>query len=393
MSAAGTGGAGRTAAPVRTAAYVHTPFCAIKCAYCSFFSHERGAGQGAVYFEGLEAELAHRRRAGTLEGRLFDTLYLGGGTPTALEPAELRRLFALLREHLVFAPGVDMTSEANPESLTPANAALLRELGVNRLSLGAQSFHDDELRRLNRPHDAAAIGAAVRTARAAGFADLSLDLIYGLPHQTLARWQATVEAALALQPDHLSCYCLILEPGTPLASAVRDRREAAPDEDLQRDMFDWLRERLAAAGFAMYELSNYARPGRESAHNLYYWTGRPFVGLGPSAHSGLAGRRGANPAHLEHYRTRFTAAVVDEPLRPVEPAHLRFERIFMALRLVEGLKLSAFAAEFGAPLDDFHPGLVDRLVARGWLIRAGDFLRLHPDYYFLSDGVFSEFAP
>lgn len=379
--------------PVRTAAYVHTPFCAIKCAYCSFFSHERGGGQGAIYFEGLAAELAFRRRVGTLEGRLFDTLYVGGGTPTALEPAELRRLFSLLREHLNVAPDADITSEANPESLTPANAALLRELGVNRLSLGAQSFHDDELKRLNRPHDAAAIGTAVRAARAAGFADLSLDLIYGLPHQTLARWQATVEAALALEPDHLSCYCLILEPGTPLATAVRDRREAAPDEELQRDMFDWLGHRLVRAGYAMYELSNYARPGHESAHNLYYWTGRPFLGLGPSAHSGLEGRRGANPAHLDHYRTRFTTDPVIEPLRPVAPADLRFERIFMALRLTAGLKLSAFAAEFGAPLEHFHPGLVERLVARGWLERAGDYLRLTPDYYFLSDGVFTEFAP
>lgn len=378
---------------IRTACYVHTPFCAIKCSYCNFFSHERGAGEGALYFEGLEAELAWRGRAGTLAGRVFDTLYVGGGTPTALETPELERLYALLREALRFAPDAEITSEANPESLTPEKAATLRALGVNRISLGAQSFHDEELRRLNRPHDAAAISRAVTVARGAGFDNLSLDLIYGLPHQTLPMWQATVERALELEPEHLSAYCLILEAGTPLAARVRERSEPDPDEGLQRDMFDGLVARLATAGYEMYELSNWCRPGRRSEHNLRYWTGRPFLGLGPSAHSGLQGQRGANPAHLGHYRARFTAPEPVDPLRPVAPDALVFERVFMALRLMEGLDLVAFAREFGRPLDAYYPGLVDSLVARGWLERAGSHLRLTPPLYFLSDGVFSEFAP
>lgn len=376
-----------------TACYVHTPFCAIKCSYCNFFSHERGEGQGAIYFAGIAAELEFRRRVGTLTGRHFDTLYLGGGTPTALPIPELERLFSLLRDALPFSGDADITSEANPESLTSDKAAALRRLGVNRISLGAQSFDDGELRRLNRPHDARAIGEAVRVARAAGFDNLSLDLIYGLPGQTLATWQATVERALALDPEHLSCYCLILEPGTPLYSRVKSHAEPHPDDDLQRTMFDWLSERLAGAGYEMYELSNWCRPGRRSEHNLRYWTGRPFLGLGPSAHSGLEGWRGANPAHLEHYRARFEAAEPVDPLRAVEPAALVFERVFMALRLREGLKLSAFEREFGRPLDACYPGLLATLTARGWLERTGDYLRLTPAMYFLSDGVFSEFAP
>lgn len=375
-----------------TAVYVHTPFCAVKCAYCNFASDVRQSGEGALFFDGLAAELAHHRRMGRLDGRRFDTLYLGGGTPTALAGPELERLFALLRGHLAVDPAAEVTSEANPESLTDEQAALLRRLGVNRLSLGAQSFHDDELAALNRPHDVAAIARAVRAARAAGFDNLSLDLIYGLPGQTLERWRTTLERALALGPDHLSCYCLILEPTTPLTADVKAGRRPRPDDDRQRDIFDWTVERLAADGWDFYELSNWARPGRRSEHNLRYWLGRPWLGLGPSAHSYLAGARAANPANLGLYHQRFTGSDPADPFRPVERDDLVFERIFMSLRLTEGLDLASFQREFGAPLEAFHPGTADRMIAQGWLERVAGHLRLTPAARFVSDGVFSEFA-
>jgi oxygen-independent coproporphyrinogen-3 oxidase len=376
-----------------TAVYVHTPFCAIKCSYCNFFSGIRRDGEAEAYFEGLTAELAHHARQGRLADRRFDTLYIGGGTPTALEPEELRRLYALLRGRLDFTNDAEITSEANPESLTPAKAQLLRELGVNRISMGAQSFHDDELQRLNRPHDAAAIATARHNARAAGFDNVSLDLIYGLPGQTLARWQHTVERALALEPDHVSAYCLIVEAGTPLAADVKSRRQPRPDDDLQREQFDWTVQRLAAVGYDFYELSNFARPGKRSEHNLRYWLGHPWLGLGPSAHAYLDGARAANPANLDLYRRRFTAPEPHDPFRAVTRPNLIFERVFMNLRLIEGMDLARFEADFGRPLTDFYPGLVERLVADGLLERANGRLRLAPRAWFVSDGVFAEFAP
>ncbi len=378
--------------PPGIACYVHTPFCAIKCDYCNFFSNVRRTGEDAVYFDGLAAEIEHHRRRGRIDGAVFDTLYLGGGTPTAFTADELRRLVGMLRTALTFAPDTEVTSEANPESLTADSAALLGDLGFNRLSIGAQSFHDDELAALSRPHDAAAIGAAVSAARGAGFTNISLDLIYGLPGQSLERWQASVERALDLGPEHLSCYCLILEPGTPLTRDVDSGRRPRPDDDLERDMFDWLTERLSRAGYDMYELSNFAKPGCRSAHNLRYWTGAPYLGFGPSAHSYLDHRRGANPAHLETYRNRFLAGEDWDPFRKVDPRDLVFERVFMGLRLTEGLNLADFEAEFG-PLETHYPGLVQRLTSQGWLETEGHHLRLTPPARFLSDGIFSEFAP
>jgi len=376
-----------------TACYVHTPFCAIKCSYCNFFSGVRQVGEFELWFEGLSAELAHHARLGRLASRQFDTLYLGGGTPTALAATELAQLFQLLHEHLVITPTAEITSEANPESLTPEQAVVLRELGVNRISMGAQSFHDDELKRLNRPHDVAAIGRAVAAARGAGFDNLSLDLIYGLPAQTIEHWQTSVNRALDLAPDHLSLYCLILEPATPLTADVNAGRQPRPNDDRQRDMFDWTVAHLTDAGYDFYELSNFARPGRRSEHNLRYWLGQPWLGLGPSAHSFLDGSRGANPANLDLYRRRFTAVEPVDPFRPVAPADLIFERIFMNLRLIHGMDLASFRAEFGRSLDDFYPGVAARLIDSGLLIERDGYLCLTPGAWFISDGVFSEFVP
>jgi oxygen-independent coproporphyrinogen-3 oxidase len=376
-----------------TACYLHTPFCAVKCSYCNFFSGVRQVGQMEAWFDGLTAELGHHERQGRIRGRVFDTLYVGGGTPTAFDAAELERVFSLLHSTLTLDAGAEITSEANPESLTESMATTLRALGVNRISMGAQSFHDDELARLNRPHDAAAIGRAVRAARRAGIDNLSLDLIYGLPGHTLERWQHSLRSAIELEPDHLSCYCLILEPATPLTLDVQAGRQPRPDDSVQRDMFDWTVETLTARGYEFYELSNFARPGHRSQHNLRYWLGRPWLGLGPSAHSYLDGARGANPANLDLYRRRFTASEPQDTFRSVATADLVFEHVFMNLRLIEGMDVNAFQSTFGAPLEHFYPGLVDRLESRGQLVRESGTLRLGSDWWFLSDGVFAEFAP
>ncbi|TPW15175.1 MAG: oxygen-independent coproporphyrinogen III oxidase, partial [bacterium] len=379
-----TGMTGMTGGTGTTACYVHTPFCAIKCSYCNFFSGVRQTGEADLWFEGLAAELAHHSRMGRLSDRSFDTLYLGGGTPTALGATELVDLFRLIHDHLEIVPGAEITSEANPESLTPGQAGVLRELGVNRLSIGAQSFHDDELKRLNRPHDVAAIGRAIAAARGAGFDNVSLDLIYGLPAQTMETWQVSVNRAVDLAPEHLSLYCLILEPATPLTLDVNAGRLPRPDDDRQRDMFDWTVARLTGAGYDFYELSNFARPGRRSAHNLRYWLGRPWLGLGPSAHSFLDGCRGANPANLDLYRRRFIAPEPVDTFRPVARPDLIFERIFMNLRLIDGMDLADFEAEVGQPLDDLYPGVVDRLIGTGLLQLRERHLSLTPRAWFIS---------
>jgi oxygen-independent coproporphyrinogen-3 oxidase len=183
-----------------------------------------------------------------------------------------------------------------------------------------------------------------------------------------------------------------VEPGTPLHRDVAAGVKRHPDADLQRDMFEWMRDRLAAAGYGMYEISNFARPGRRSEHNMRYWTGRPFLGLGPSAHSCMDGRRGVNPARLDAYRASFLTTEPEDPFRDVRPADLMFERVFMALRLTDGLDEAEFADEFGVSMEDVYPGTVERLVRQGWMVREGTRIRLAPGAFFVSDAIFSEFA-
>ena len=272
------------------ALYVHIPFCTAKCGYCDFNSY---AGQESLiptYTRALlrEAEMW----SAALPHWRAETLFFGGGTPSLMPPEELERIVHGLRRRFRLTPGAEISLEANPGTVDEPYLSRLRELGVNRLSLGVQSFHDDELAFLGRIHSSDEAREAYRAARSAGFDNVSLDLIFGLPGQTTSRWQESLEEAIALGPEHLSCYALTVEDGTPLGRDVASGRVPAPDQDRQAELYLCASERLQSAGYEHYEISSWARRGRRCRHNLTYWRNGFWLGLGAGAHSHLPGEPG-----------------------------------------------------------------------------------------------------
>ena len=278
--------------------YIHIPFCRSKCDYCDFYSL---AGREERMGDYQRALLAHiRETAQVIQGHTVDTVYFGGGTPSYFGEKRLRELLAAVRKCFPVEKDAEITLEANPDSVDEKSLRRLRKAGFNRLSLGLQSARPEELAAVHRPHTVEQGDRAVAAARKAKFSNLSLDLIYGLPGQTPDSWRATVEHALALEPEHLSCYGLKVEEGTPLAARVA-AGEVLPDDDAQADLYLWTVDRLARAGYEQYEISNFARPGLESRHNLRYWLTRPYLGFGPGAHSDFGGRRYAWIRDLDGY--------------------------------------------------------------------------------------------
>ena len=367
--------------------YFHVPFCPRKCAYCAFFSRPAQPGLVAAWLAGVARELD------TLpEDFAPESLFFGGGTPTALEEIDLARLLELARSHRVFratcdkartAPGsaAEWTCEANPGTLTRGKAALLRAAGVNRLSLGAQSFDDATLRRLGRIHSAAETREAVALAREAGFDNLGLDLIYGVPGVPFESFRADVEAAIALNPEHVSCYCLEIEEGTPLAREAQ-AGGIAISGDGQRAQFDWARKRLAQGGWTHYEISNFAKPGRECRQNGLYWCGGDYVGIGPAAHSHWNGVRWGNSKELPRWTREF-----EERLEPEAKAR---ETLVMGLRRIAGWSRDEFRAATGFDCDALRGAEIARLAAAGLLADESGRLRLAEDALFISDSVFAE---
>jgi len=321
--------------------YVHVPFCKTKCPYCDFYSIVSGATPGELLAAlPVEAERARGVFAP------FDTLYIGGGTPSLLSTAEIESLFASIRGAFVFAPGVEVTLEANPDDVTREKLAAWRELGVNRLSLGIQSFEDAELRFLRRRHDARAARGAIDLAREAGFGNVGIDLIYGLEGQSLVSWARTLAAALETAPEHLSCYQLSIEPRTEFGR-MRERGELrAICEEAQRELFIRTSETLRAAGYVHYEISNYARgDALVSRHNSKYWRHAPYLGLGPSAHSFKDGRRWWNVRSVRGYCDALGGGA--SPIEGEETLtadQLNLEALYLGFRTRGGVPLEALRA-------------------------------------------------
>ena len=337
------------------AVYVHIPFCTVKCGYCDFNAYAGMDALKPAYLEALLAEI--RANAPLLEGRTIASVGFGGGTPGELPAAHIATVLDALRNTAPFAPGAEVTLEVNPGTSSPAHLNALRAAGVTRLSIGAQSFDPAELAFLDRIHSPEATAATVAAARAAGFTSVSLDLMYGLPGQPLERWLATVRAALALQPDHLSLYALTIEPGTPLARRV-ERGEVTPaDPDLTADMYEAASDLLETAGFEQYELSNWARPGHQSRHNRAYWTDADYLALGAGAHGYLAGERYAN---IDHPRAYIDAVACNAPrgprpalaavTTPPHPAHVA-DWLALRLRLLEGFHPGEFESRWSLSLE------------------------------------------
>lgn len=347
-------------------AYVHVPFCARRCSYCDFAITVSSRVPVDEYLEALRSELALRYRDAT--SWTLDTLYFGGGTPSRLGGTGIARAIAIIRQFATLAPGCELTVEANPDDVAPDAVRAWRDAGVNRLSLGAQSFHLPALEWMHRTHDAAQIPRAMETARAAGLDNISLDLIYALPAALGRDWESDVRMALALAPAHLSLYGLTVELATPLAH-WRDRGEVVEGgEDRYAEEFLLAHDALTGVGFEHYEVSNFARPGRRSRHNGCYWSGAPYAGLGPSAHEFDGTQRRWNVRNYSAWLARVAAG--QEPREGGEeltPENRDVERVYLGLRTTDGIRIGAAEAEEVRPW-----------VTAGWAAIDGEQLRLTP---------------
>ena len=382
-------------APIRPwGIYAHIPYCVKKCSYCDFVSSAAGKNARVEmenYAAALRAEIL--REVPPLRARWGDaaTVYLGGGTPTAL-PVEL--LTGILGA-LIAAAGVpvECTIEANPGTVDFAYLTALRAAGANRLSLGVQSFDDRLLHIIGRIHTAAEARAAFGAARAAGFRNISLDLMYGLPTQTLDDLKASVAEALALLPEHISVYGLIVEEGTPLAAAEAAGRLVLPSEDAAEEMYDYLMAELPARGYARYEISNFARQGFESRHNLGYWRNVPYLGIGAAAHGYVDGARWGNEcdsaAYIRAIRAGRSVRTPEDTERTQENA--MEEYAFLALRTVEGMDEADFLCTFGVGIDEVYGAVIEKYSAQGLLRRADGFVALTEAGMKLGNEVFAAF--
>jgi oxygen-independent coproporphyrinogen-3 oxidase len=404
--------------------YLHIPWCPTRCIYCDFNTYVDGeTSLKTRYHAALLREI--REAGAALDRPALDTIFIGGGTPTTLPPEQLIELVETAKSAFHLHPGAEMTVEANPGTLSLDYLRKIRQGGINRLSLGVQSFNDAELCFLSRLHDANAAICTIQQARAAGFDNLSLDLIFNLPDQSLAQWQANLQTALAQAPDHLSLYALIVEPGTPLHRQVTQGQVPLPDDDLAADMYTYAVDTLGAAGYVHYEISNWAKANGEaewqtphlaSAHNLIYWRNQPYLGLGAGAYGTINFQpssilssnlptlqsstppawRWMNVKRPQHYIERIEAgaglgAAHDEKsLEAIDPQTAMAEHMLLGLRLVrEGVRAAAFEARFGVSLMARYPQAIAYGLERGlteWVAAPdGPHLRLTREGRFLAN--------
>ena len=366
--------------------YVHIPFCRTRCAYCDFFSTTRET-EAANYVAALCREIEARRLE--LPSAHVSTIYIGGGTPSVLAPAQIQQILHHIYANYDVDSDAEVTIEMNPDDIDPPLHSLIREgnLLFNRVSLGIQTFNDDILRLIRRRHDAASAIRAVRTLQAAGIANISIDLIYGLPGQTMELWQRDLDTAFSLGIQHLSAYALSYEEGTQLTRWRDEGRVHEISDELSVAMYHRLCEQARAAGFEHYEISNFALPGFRSRHNSSYWTGAPYLGFGPGAHSfdGQSLRR-ANPSDLDSYlRGSFTPII--EHLTTTD---LRNEAVMCGLRTSDGIDLQHYLDRFGsASLSDLINAAKPHLQA-GRLVRTSTTMHLSESAIMISDDIMSD---
>lgn len=372
--------------------YVHVPWCRVICPYCDFNVHRASGMDEERFLRAIEAEIAGAAAAAPFAGRRAATIFLGGGTPSLLAPASVARIVAAIAA--AFPPvesALETTLEANPENLEPGRLGRIREAGVNRLSIGVQSFDERHLRTLGRAATTREVREAVPRARGAGFANLSLDLMFGIPGETLDDWKDDLSLAIEAAPEHVSAYGLTYEEGTPFFARRASGRLVPADEDLEAAMFLEARSTLEPAGYAAYEISNFARPGFESRHNRNYWRAGDYLGLGPGAHSHArlpdGARRWANrrdPAEYAEAALRDGRAVESDERLDLRRA--ASEWLLLGLRTVEGIDRHAFRERVGAELEETFPAIAT-LLADGLLEDAGGAVRLAPRALLVADAV------
>lgn len=388
--------------------YVHVPFCLSKCPYCDFNT-----------YQGMEHAMSPYVAAAMEEGRLWaerlgnppaETVFFGGGTPSYLASGQLGRLLSSLVSSFPLIEGAEVTAEANPGDLDDAKLRAMLGMGVNRISIGVQSLDDGLLRMLGRRHTSKDAIEAYHRARSAGFTNLSLDMMYGLPHQSMEQWQASVQGVIDLSPEHLSLYGLTLEGGTAMEQQVRRGLLPEPDPDLAADMYEYARQAMAVAGYEHYEISNWCLSGYRSRHNLAYWRVEPYLGIGPGAHSHLNGFRFHNVKLPSHYAkcVRQWSEQTDrdwdsgsieslkgtptlEDYEVINPKTAIAESLFLGLRLLDGMKLEEFQERHGVSLLDAYGAEVDDLVSRHLLQLDAEKLNLTAKGLLLSNQVFLRF--
>ena len=359
--------------------YVHIPFCLRKCRYCDFLSAPQTDIDRERYVKALILEIKTQKDCPA--GRPVDTVFFGGGTPSVLSADQIGRIMDALREVFLILPDAEVSLETNPGTADFEKLSAFKEAGINRLSMGVQSMHDEELRLLGRIHTADQALEAFKTARAAGFDNINIDLMSALPGQTFDSWADSLRQAVEWRPEHISAYSLIIEPGTPF-SALYDAGELPPlpDEETDRKMYHYTREYLAQHGYGRYEISNYALKGRECRHNSGYWTGHPYLGFGIGAASYVNGARFSNIPDFETYIVEMEKAGIPAEIEQVygkvrTEIHSLTEQekmeefMFLGLRMTAGVKTSDFASRFGKSLDEVYGDVIRRHLAQGLLQR------------------------
>lgn len=361
--------------------YIHIPFCIRKCAYCDFVSFSDMEAQFDAYLDALISEMR------SYHGAAVDTVFIGGGTPTALGAAQLARLFAAVRENFDVAAGAEFTIEANPGTVTDEKISTVLSGGVNRVSVGVQSFNDRELRAIGRIHDAKTAYDTVISLDKAGFSNISIDLMASLPYQTLESLKNTLDTAVSLPIKHISVYSLIIEDNTPIKKKYEDGSYAMPDEDEDREMYRYTAEFLKKNGFCRYEISNYKKPGFESRHNLKYWDCDEYIGIGLAAHSYVNGVRYYNTSDMEKY----LVGICREGEERLTSEDMRGEFMMLGLRKTSGVSAAEFKKRFGAELEAVYGDIIKRYVALGLLAYTDGRLRLTERGLDVANTVMCEF--
>jgi oxygen-independent coproporphyrinogen-3 oxidase len=373
--------------------YLHIPFCPYKCPYCDFATYVGGPHLVEPYVSALRQEI--RATVEAHPGHSLDTVFFGGGTPSMLSPDSIKEILAEVECGFGIAAGAEISLEANPDAVDAAKLEGLRSAGVNRISLGVQSMDSDELKALGRGHSPEDVTSTMHAVRKTGFENLSLDLIYGTPGQTLLSWEHTLTGVLAEEPDHVSCYSLIVEPGTRFSRLRSDGRLPLPEDDTVADMYDMACSRLREAGFVHYEVANWARPGREARHNLAYWHDEEFFAAGVGAYDYLRPYRSVRVRGTKKYIEAIQAggnAIAQRDL--VAPADEKFETAVMRLRLLrEGLDRKVYRKRFGEELDASYAEALRELNEMGFLDEDSRAIRLRESMVPLANEAWEKFLP
>ena len=367
--------------------YLHIPFCKKRCIYCDFFSTTRSE-QKTAYIRALCRELTDREAY--LEGEYIETIYLGGGTPSQLAKEDFEAIFSHIYKVYKVIPDAEITLEANPDDLTPEYISMLRTFPFNRISMGIQTFQDSTLKLLQRRHTAEQAIRAFQNCRTAGFRNISIDLMYGLPGETLASWKEDLKQALALHPEHISAYHLIYEEGTTLWQLREQHKLAEADEDLSVSLFGTLIDSLTAAGYEHYEISNFCRPDKYSRHNTSFWRGIPYLGCGPSAHSFNGTTREWNVSSIDLYIKGIEGNQRDFETENLDQTTRYNEFIITTIRTVWGTPIEKLKQEFGNELWEYCRKMSAPYLENGKLEIHEGALRLTREGIFISDSIMSD---